>query len=227
LHRQDVARQALGDRYAYLANISADDGQARTRTGSTERCSELSSAPRPLLRSRWFGRGWALQELIVPYKLTFSSLEWKLLVSKSDCREAGREGSLPQRTFRSWPAATYDHDPPAISEASTDSASWHCQSSCRTKVPPRGTLFVKPNHGFGGSLSRSRPEFSKFTVLILQVVEFLCFSVWSLGLQLPEVVTGNGKKILLACMTELGKDIHPLPYIVATTGLFLQYSKCQ
>ena len=68
--------------YAYLADISE----------STYRLAEPSNLgyrvqnrrEEVLKTSRWFKRGWTLQELIAPTQLIFFSSDWSILASKSD-----------------------------------------------------------------------------------------------------------------------------------------------
>ncbi|KAF2966116.1 hypothetical protein GQX73_g7469 [Xylaria multiplex] len=52
--------------YAYLVDVTEKDG---------------------LASSRWFSRGWTLQELIAPKVIRFYSMDWKLLGSKSELRD--------------------------------------------------------------------------------------------------------------------------------------------
>lgn len=56
--------------YAYLADVSIDGG-AETVEGKIE-------------GSRWFTRGWTLQELVAPANVEFYSKDWESLGSKSD-----------------------------------------------------------------------------------------------------------------------------------------------
>ncbi|KAI0631653.1 heterokaryon incompatibility protein-domain-containing protein [Trametes polyzona] len=56
--------------YAYLFDV--DDDERPSRVGSTFR------------RSKWFTRGWTLQELIAPHDVIFLSKNWQPLASKLD-----------------------------------------------------------------------------------------------------------------------------------------------
>ena len=68
--------QESGVCYAYLADVlsKADDHQ------STARSSELS-------RSKWFTRGWTLQELIAPFIVIFFDQKWQEIDTKSSLRQ--------------------------------------------------------------------------------------------------------------------------------------------
>ena len=56
--------------YTYLSDVPADDNPRNPR-------SKFSS-------SRWFERGWTLQELLAPQKLCFYNSEWRYLGTKSE-----------------------------------------------------------------------------------------------------------------------------------------------
>ncbi|PIL27502.1 hypothetical protein GSI_10653 [Ganoderma sinense ZZ0214-1] len=55
--------------YAFLADVSSDENTHDTAS--------------QIRRSRWFTRGWTLQELIAPRHVVFLSQEWRILGSKS------------------------------------------------------------------------------------------------------------------------------------------------
>ncbi|KAF5546691.1 vegetative incompatibility het-e-1 [Fusarium napiforme] len=55
--------------YAYLADVSPSEGK-------------LGYQPEELRNSRWFTRGWTLQELLAPRKLWFYSCDWTKLGTK-------------------------------------------------------------------------------------------------------------------------------------------------
>ncbi|KAI9867970.1 MAG: hypothetical protein M1813_007792 [Trichoglossum hirsutum] len=72
--------------YAYLADVPS----SRTRTLNPE-----------FLKSRWFKRGWTLQELIAPSKVTFLDKEWQELGTKSSLRRVISEiTSIPINILR-------------------------------------------------------------------------------------------------------------------------------
>lgn len=59
--------------YSYLQDVKVSDDEAENRHS--------------ISRSRWFTRGWTLQELIAPSKTVFYSQDWKCLGTKSDLRD--------------------------------------------------------------------------------------------------------------------------------------------
>jgi Heterokaryon incompatibility protein (HET) len=58
--------------YAYLADVTADE--------------EPQAAESAFAKSRWFTRGWTLQELIAPSNLVFYSTDWRKIATKSELR---------------------------------------------------------------------------------------------------------------------------------------------
>jgi len=65
--------------FAYLVDVKANDGMNRRET--------LTRPPRrvdhpPWMESRWFTRGWTLQELVAPPEVEFYSHSWKFLSTK-------------------------------------------------------------------------------------------------------------------------------------------------
>src|SRR5579862_1396337 len=72
--------------YAYLADVPSD----QTRTLNPE-----------FLNSRWFKRGWTLQELIAPSKVTFLDQRWQQIGTKSSLRRVISEiTSIPINILR-------------------------------------------------------------------------------------------------------------------------------
>jgi hypothetical protein len=70
--------------YAHLADVSADGITWRT----------------DLLASRWFTRGWTLQELLAPEAVEFYDKRWKLLGTKSKLiKEIGEASRTESRFF--------------------------------------------------------------------------------------------------------------------------------
>jgi len=67
--------------YVYLADVSIPDGAA-----ATARCSTDPALQAAFRRSRWFTRGWTLQELLAPSALVFFSREWRDIGTKASER---------------------------------------------------------------------------------------------------------------------------------------------
>lgn len=69
--------------YTYLADVAYNGHpSAASPSGHLERIE------RDIRRSRWFTRGWTLQELLVPRRLEFYSQDWKLLGSRKQFADA-------------------------------------------------------------------------------------------------------------------------------------------
>ncbi|KDN65340.1 putative heterokaryon incompatibility protein [Colletotrichum sublineola] len=66
--------------YAYLSDIEHPEGLLSDCSGSEQR--------RTLSRSRWFARGWTLQELLAPREVLFFSAEWNLLGNRRSLADA-------------------------------------------------------------------------------------------------------------------------------------------
>lgn len=64
--------------YVYLVDVSHDDALDPLTPGNHQEV---------LRRSRWFTRGWTLQELVAPESLTFYSREWIKIGDKADLAE--------------------------------------------------------------------------------------------------------------------------------------------
>ena len=75
--------------YAYLCDID-DLWFAASR--------DPSGIAAEIQKSRWFSRGWTLQEFIAPYYLTFYSSGWVPLVGKTDWRETLEQKICPNFT---------------------------------------------------------------------------------------------------------------------------------
>ncbi|KAK2027485.1 hypothetical protein LX32DRAFT_683833 [Colletotrichum zoysiae] len=67
--------------YAYLSDIEHPEGPPLSERGGGEQRRTLS-------RSRWFARGWTLQELLAPREVLFFSAEWNLLGSRRSLADA-------------------------------------------------------------------------------------------------------------------------------------------
>ena len=91
--------------YAYLADVCSveipriDD-------------SRPPSKDRSFHKSRWFTRGWTLQELIAPLELTFLSAGWEVIGSKHDLADVieditgiGDEALLHVKSLDEFPVA--------------------------------------------------------------------------------------------------------------------------
>jgi Heterokaryon incompatibility protein (HET) len=64
-----------------------DDDYDIDYADSEEEEEDWSLSDGTFMKSRWFTRGWTLQELIAPRRIEFYGKDWKLLGSKSDLRE--------------------------------------------------------------------------------------------------------------------------------------------
>jgi len=60
---------------------SADDHKHQDSVITPEQLAQY-----PIFSSRWWSRGWTLQELIAPYDVEFYSQEWTYLTSKQACK---------------------------------------------------------------------------------------------------------------------------------------------
>ncbi|KAK2053173.1 heterokaryon incompatibility protein [Colletotrichum caudatum] len=67
--------------YAYLSDIQHPEGRPLSECGASEQRRTLS-------RSRWFARGWTLQELLAPREVLFFSAEWNLLGDRRSLADA-------------------------------------------------------------------------------------------------------------------------------------------
>ncbi|KAK3322641.1 heterokaryon incompatibility protein-domain-containing protein, partial [Apodospora peruviana] len=61
--------------YAYLVDVAPMSGE--------EELSKCSQRTSPFRQSRWFRRGWTLQELIAPWSVIFLSKDWTYIGTKS------------------------------------------------------------------------------------------------------------------------------------------------
>jgi len=73
--------------YAYLNDVEANEAETYMAQTGLDRLIDR------LRQSRWFTRGWTLQEFIAPFNVVFYSKEWSFLTSKSDWRR--RQNLLP------------------------------------------------------------------------------------------------------------------------------------
>jgi hypothetical protein len=73
--------EAINSMYAWYANSTICYGYlVDVPTEAVDKCQEQDSSFR---KSRWFSRGWTLQELIAPRKFIFYSTPWAALGSRS------------------------------------------------------------------------------------------------------------------------------------------------
>ncbi|KAK3389860.1 heterokaryon incompatibility protein-domain-containing protein [Podospora didyma] len=68
--------------YVYLADVP--DCQGAEINDVHVKWQKLSPVDHPFFRSRWFSRGWTLQELIAPFDLHFYSSTWTAVAAKKD-----------------------------------------------------------------------------------------------------------------------------------------------
>jgi hypothetical protein len=71
--------------YAYLSDVPGASSQ-RTNSETSEAIDRETEAA--LRRSRWFTRGWTLQELIAPRDVHFFAMDWTMIGRKLDYRFA-------------------------------------------------------------------------------------------------------------------------------------------
>jgi hypothetical protein len=81
--------------YAYLADVPASGTDPETND------QEVIVA---FANSRWFSRGWTLQELLAPEDVQFFDCEWGFIGSKSDdlCDELEDITNIPRRFLLGW-----------------------------------------------------------------------------------------------------------------------------
>jgi len=72
--------------YAYLSDVPGATSSPRTNPGTPEVIDRETEAA--LRRSRWFTRGWTLQELIAPRDVHFFAMDWTMIGRKLDYRFA-------------------------------------------------------------------------------------------------------------------------------------------
>ncbi|OCK74803.1 HET-domain-containing protein, partial [Lepidopterella palustris CBS 459.81] len=87
--------------YVYLSDVSTEDYDAN---------SQFSQFPweADFLRSKWFTRGWTLQELIAPASVEFFSLERKLLGTKESLeREIYQRTRISVQVLRGSPLSCF------------------------------------------------------------------------------------------------------------------------
>ncbi|KIY01856.1 uncharacterized protein Z520_01994 [Fonsecaea multimorphosa CBS 102226] len=71
--------------YAYLADVSSSIADTPTTSGI--HCNTPPRSGIPFRKSRWFTRGWTLQELLMPQVVVFLSSDWQEIGTKSSLRE--------------------------------------------------------------------------------------------------------------------------------------------
>jgi len=70
--------------YAYLADVSDIKERESTDFMDGESADFTNSGTMAFQRSKWFTRGWTLQELLAPKHLIFIGNRWNILGTKSD-----------------------------------------------------------------------------------------------------------------------------------------------
>lgn len=89
--------------YAYLSDVSTEKGEV----GSTLN----SDCEHAIRASRWFTRGWTLQELLAPTTVQFFSYEWDLLGDKTSLQSLIRETTgIPSRALSGIPLSRFSVD---------------------------------------------------------------------------------------------------------------------
>lgn len=69
--------------YAYLSDVDGSEDPAESADGDDESQGSSSFA-----RSRWFTRGWTLQELLAPSEVIFLAMDWSEIGTKKSLRSA-------------------------------------------------------------------------------------------------------------------------------------------
>lgn len=70
--------------YAFLQDVSAEADERKEPTRGPAHGELIPGVLRRLEHSRWFSRGWTLQELLAPRELHFYDYEWRRMESKED-----------------------------------------------------------------------------------------------------------------------------------------------
>src|SRR3569833_3449939 len=74
--------------YAYLLDVAVVQHQNTVSRGRTVRRYFSRELPPTFAKSRWFTRGWTLQELLAPTKMTFFGRLWAVIGSREEHAEA-------------------------------------------------------------------------------------------------------------------------------------------
>lgn len=103
--------------YVYLADVeSQGSGLLKDDYIRNGDCTDLQSPLVKLCRSRWFSRGWTLQELIAPSKVVFYDRSWNMLAHLKDISDAvstvtGIDYAMLQQTEGDHEDIQYSLDP--------------------------------------------------------------------------------------------------------------------
>lgn len=139
--------------YVCLADVSWDE-QDPTKS-SSQACDEA------IQRSRWFTRGWTLQELLAPRSVEFFSIEGKLLGDKKSLeRQIHSITGIPVSAFQGTPLSEF---------STTERFSWAARRQTKKEEDEAYSLlgifdvFISPIYGEGreNALLRLRKKVNK------------------------------------------------------------------
>ncbi|KAF6785392.1 ankyrin repeat-containing protein, partial [Colletotrichum sojae] len=92
--------------YAYLEDVAADNANLPGTGGfnyledmTADLIRALGHYASSFIRSRWFTRGWTLQELIAPYQVVFYANDWAEIGTRDNMREALAKVTNIDRNF--------------------------------------------------------------------------------------------------------------------------------
>ena len=87
-----------------LADVEDEDNNEDRDSDQTDfvpKEREIVYSPGEWIKSRWFSRGWTLQELIAPQMVQFYSKEWIMLGTKADqCQSVSQTTNIPEHILR-------------------------------------------------------------------------------------------------------------------------------
>jgi hypothetical protein len=87
--------------YVYLSDVS-------TPTSSSQHGCDPTQWESDFCKSRWFTRGWTLQELLAPVSVEFFSREWRKLGDKSSLKQQlSRITGIPDTAFQGTPLSEF------------------------------------------------------------------------------------------------------------------------
>lgn len=92
--------------YAYLADVRTPEVERDWESSEGE--GDWESSGKPLRRSRWFTRGWTLQELLAPRNLEFFDKVWSRIGSKSDLCDIVSQATGIDKIYIHGPEQSHD-----------------------------------------------------------------------------------------------------------------------